>query len=192
MVIEWAANVNYPNDDGKDVSEECFSSILQVKNLPLHAKQEAIYNRFGQYGTVISVAVIGRKPYAARKKLGPNAHCYAYIHYKKQEEAIRAQENENGSSMQGHTLQVDLAQSSKPASSRIDNNKVQYRRQYHDREISFDSHLRHHTKILQNKKSYLKSQEEFKANGNPAQPIYKNHGAKKHHEKVVCKCYYTD
>lgn len=94
VVVEWAANVNYSNDEPCDVPEQYFSSILYVRNLPFHAKQEAIYNRFGRYGTIVSVAVIGRKPFAVRKKLGSSTQCCAYVHYKTQAEALRAQESE--------------------------------------------------------------------------------------------------
>ncbi|KAG2175441.1 hypothetical protein INT43_001088 [Umbelopsis isabellina] len=176
VVVEWAANVNYSNDDPCDVPEQYFSSIVYVKNLPFHAKQEAIYNRFGRYGTIVSVAIIGRKPFAVRKKLGNTTQCCAYVHYKTQEEAVCAQEGENGSSMQGRTLQVTLAHDSN-LSSGNGNNKTQHPSHTNDR--------KHQSKILYAAAKYSKPQEDYKANGMPIQSLNKNYLEKRHQDKYV-------
>ncbi|KAJ2958786.1 hypothetical protein NQZ79_g5647 [Umbelopsis isabellina] len=168
VAVEWAANVNYANEDPNDVPEQYFSSILYVRNLPFHAKQEALYNSL----------------LLQEKKLGNSTQCCAYVHYKTQEEAVRAQESENGSSMQGRTLQVTLAHDSNLSSGMVDD-KMQNQPRTNGKETPSNNDRKQHSKILHATARYSKPQADCKVDGVSAPSLNKSHIEKRYHDKIM-------
>ncbi|GAB5588637.1 hypothetical protein Unana1_03537 [Umbelopsis nana] len=111
--VEWAANVNQSRDNLKELVEQNSTSTLVVKNLPPTVSQEALQCKFGQFGYVPSVAIIGRLP-ASKKQAGDSkgGQCYAFVRFETKEDAYRAQASENGSLMHGRTIQVTFKDNS--------------------------------------------------------------------------------
>ena len=87
--------MNQSRNNLKELVEQDSTSTLVVKNLPPTVSQEALQCKFGQFGYVPSVAIIGRLP-ASKKQAGDRrgGQCYAFVRFETKEDAYRAQASE--------------------------------------------------------------------------------------------------
>lgn len=94
-MVEWAANVNQSHHKLNNFVHQSSSCTLFVRNLPTTVSQETLHCRFGQFGYVASVTIIGRT-LMSKKRLGFNndSQCCAFVRYLTKVDARKAQASE--------------------------------------------------------------------------------------------------
>lgn len=83
-------------------------SNLFISKLPFNVTDEQLKLLFSQYGTVKSVRVKRPQIHSRTSPIMTHAYAIAYLEFDKEEQAVRAQAEANGTQFYGSVLQVDF------------------------------------------------------------------------------------